>query len=534
MSQRLGWILVLFGWGLLAAVSLASHTLLPIDETRYATVAWNMWQRGDLLVPWLNGGPYADKPPLLFWIIQAGWALTGVNEWWPRIGPSLVGLLSTLLTGRIARRVWPTDERTAVMAPLILLGCLWWSIFAVATMFDMLVACATLLGVLGLIQAAQDRLWRGFALTGVALGLGLLAKGPTILLQVIPAALLAPWWAERAPKSGWRSWYLGLLTAVLAGVAIVLAWAIPAAIHGGPQYTEQIFWGQTANRMVKSFAHRAPVWWYIALSPIMVFPWLFWFPTWSALHKLRFWCANNDHGLRLCVAWLLPVFVTFSLISGKQPQYLLPLLPAFALGLARLLSRTDQQLLRKHQIGPALAALILAVGLSLVPTLAPRFAAPGWVQEISPLSGIAIGVCGLILLVPRRIHIETAVALIAGLGVLVVLTTKWSLIQGAGEAYDMRPISRYLSKLQKEGTPLAHEGKYHGQFQFLGRLTNSPESVEQHQISAWFDKHPEGRVVAYFRKPPEEIPADFIQRFYGRFVTVLDQAAWNKIQASSR
>ena len=72
MSQRLGWILVLFGWGLLAAVSLASHTLLPIDETRYATVAWNMWQRSDLLVPWLNGGPYADKPPLLFWIIQAG------------------------------------------------------------------------------------------------------------------------------------------------------------------------------------------------------------------------------------------------------------------------------------------------------------------------------------------------------------------------------------------------------------------------------------------------------------------------------
>ena len=116
MSPRLGWILVLLGWVLLAAVSLASHTLLPIDETRYATVAWNMWQRGDELVPWLNGGPYSDKPPLLFWIIQAGWALTGVNEWWPRIGPSLVGLFATLLTGRISRRLWPADERTAVMA----------------------------------------------------------------------------------------------------------------------------------------------------------------------------------------------------------------------------------------------------------------------------------------------------------------------------------------------------------------------------------------------------------------------------------
>lgn len=266
----------------------------------------------------------------------------------------------------------------------------------------------------------------------------------------------------------------------------------------------------------------------------MVFPWLFWFPTWSALRKLRSWCYNNDHGLRLCVAWVVPVFVIFSLISGKQPQYLLPLLPAFALGLARLLSLSDQPVLRKHQIGPALAALILAIGLSLVSTLAPRFAAPEWVQEISPLSGIAIGICGLILLVPRRVRLETAIALIAGLGILVVLTTKWSLIRGAGEAYDMRPISRHLSKLQQEGTPLAHEGKYHGQFQFLGRLTSPPETVDPRQIAAWFDQHPEGRVIAYFQNPPQQTQTDFTQRFYGRFVTVLDRAAWNQIQANSR
>lgn len=534
MSPRIGWMLVLLGWGLLAVVSLASHTLLPIDETRYATVAWNMWQRGDLLVPWLNAGPYSDKPPLLFWIIQAGWALTGVNEWWPRLGPSLVGLFSTILTGRIAKQLWPADERAAVMAPLILLGCLWWAIFVVATMFDMLVACTTLLGVLGMILAAQERLWRGFALTGVALGLGLLAKGPTILLQVLPAALLAPWWAERAPKSGWRSWYLGLLAAVLAGVAIVMAWAIPAAFRGGPHYTEQIFWGQTANRMVKSFAHRSPFWWYIALSPVMVFPWLFWLPTWSALRMLRSWCSKHDHGLRLCVAWLAPVFVTFSMISGKQPQYLLPLLPAFALGLARLLSLTDQRVFRKHQIGPASAALVLAVGLSLVPTLAGRFRAADWVLEISPMSGIAIGLCGLILLIPRSVRIETAVALISGIGVLVVLTTKWAVIRSAGEAYDMRPISRYLSRLQQQGIPLAHEGKYHGQFQFLGRLTSAPETVDPRQIATWFDQHPEGRVIAYFEKPPQQTPTDFTQRFYGRFVTVLNRAAWSEIQSTNR
>ena len=57
--------------------------LWPVDETRYASVAWEMWLRGDFLVPHINGEPYSHKPPLLFWLIQAGWALFGVNDWWP-------------------------------------------------------------------------------------------------------------------------------------------------------------------------------------------------------------------------------------------------------------------------------------------------------------------------------------------------------------------------------------------------------------------------------------------------------------------
>ena len=38
---------------------------LPIDETRYLTVAWEMRRTGEFLVPHLNGLPYAHKPPLI-------------------------------------------------------------------------------------------------------------------------------------------------------------------------------------------------------------------------------------------------------------------------------------------------------------------------------------------------------------------------------------------------------------------------------------------------------------------------------------
>jgi len=61
------------------ATALSTRTYFPIDETRYVGVAWEMWLRGDFLVPHLNGEPYSHKPPLLFWLFQAGWWLFGVT-----------------------------------------------------------------------------------------------------------------------------------------------------------------------------------------------------------------------------------------------------------------------------------------------------------------------------------------------------------------------------------------------------------------------------------------------------------------------
>ena len=62
-------------WLAVVVAALFSRTLWPVDETRYASVAWEMWLRGDLLVPHLNGETYSHKPPLLFWLIQLGWSV---------------------------------------------------------------------------------------------------------------------------------------------------------------------------------------------------------------------------------------------------------------------------------------------------------------------------------------------------------------------------------------------------------------------------------------------------------------------------
>ena len=69
-----------WAWLALLLAGLMLRPLTPVDETRAVSVAWEMWQRGDFLVPYLNGQPYSHKPPLLQWCIHLSWLLFGVNE----------------------------------------------------------------------------------------------------------------------------------------------------------------------------------------------------------------------------------------------------------------------------------------------------------------------------------------------------------------------------------------------------------------------------------------------------------------------
>ncbi len=60
-------------WLAAGLVLIFTMPLLPIDETRYLTVAWEMRQSGHWLLPTLNGEPYSHKPPLLIWLINLAW-----------------------------------------------------------------------------------------------------------------------------------------------------------------------------------------------------------------------------------------------------------------------------------------------------------------------------------------------------------------------------------------------------------------------------------------------------------------------------
>ena len=131
-----GWLWGLL-WAALVISALILRPILPIDETRYMSVAWEMWLRNDYLVPHLNGEIYSHKPPLLFWLINVGWAIFGVNDIWPRLVAPIFGLGCLAMTSLLGRRWWP-ESSAQFLAPILLLGCYFWGIFTTLTMFDLI------------------------------------------------------------------------------------------------------------------------------------------------------------------------------------------------------------------------------------------------------------------------------------------------------------------------------------------------------------------------------------------------------------
>ena len=515
-------------WLVLVLVSLFSRSYLPIDETRYVTVAWNMFLNHDFLVPYLNGETYSHKPPLLFWLMNLGWALFGVNDWWPRLLPSIFALGAVLMTQKIAVRLWPSRPQTGYISSLILLGSGMWAVFTTATMFDMLVAFFTILGALGLLIAWQSEAKKGWIYVAIAIAGGLLAKGPTILLQILPLAVLAPWWMSHSSNQlNLRRWYLSILIAAFVAVLILLAWAIPAGIYGGAKYQHDIFWGQTADRMVKSFAHRRPIYWYLPMLPVMLFPWLFALPVWRALAKS--FIAINEQGVRFCLAWFIPVFVAFSFISGKQPHYLLPIIPAFALLVARgwdeitLMTWLDKVL--PMFFGVAMGFLLLALPIYNQ----HHYLAP-WVANV-PIWAGAIQVLGSVMLMisidnQKKRYFQH----LSLLGLLTISMLYIGVIRSAGAAYDMTNISHYLKGLQDKNIPLSNIGKYHGQFNFVGRMLSSPQELNEAELEGWFAQHPNGRVVMYFDKthPLGDLVPEYQQPYRALIAGVLSQSQWQE------
>ncbi len=116
-------LLLLFALGLcIYTPGLGNVTLFDRDEPRFATAAREMIQNHDYLIPHFNGALRPDKPPLLYWLMDASyWIFGQANELSARIPSAIAGTLTLLVVYLMVALRFGTF--TARYAALILGTC---------------------------------------------------------------------------------------------------------------------------------------------------------------------------------------------------------------------------------------------------------------------------------------------------------------------------------------------------------------------------------------------------------------------------
>lgn len=492
--------LAMAAFAAVALFGVLARPLLPIDETRYLAVAWEMRLSGGWIVPNLNGQLYPDKPPLLFWLINLVWSVTGISETAGRLVAPAFGVGAIWATSRLATVLWPEDAGVGGRAAMVLAGFAIFSVFASLTMFDAMLTLAVILGVLALTAGGDS--WRGWAGFGAALAFGVMSKGPVILVHLLPIALTAPLWAGLTVRRTLSGLGLGLAL----GLGLVGLWLVPALITGGPVYREAVLWTQSAGRMADSFAHARPWWFFLALVPALIWPFGWSLPLWRRIAALDW---RGERGLRLALAWAGSALLLFSLMSGKQIHYLLPTLPAAALVFARAMRGVPPVTARAAAVplvGLGLACIAVAFGFGAGGRQAAIFAPPA----VTALAGV--GFLALAVLVLRRLRGPDLAAL--GLGFAVIVNVVF-LLGAPGRIYYTGTVAEWIAGAAP-GEVAVIGADYNGEFTFTARLTAPVATLAPSEVDAWLAADPRRQLVARLDRGPSSPPPRATTVYRGR------------------
>ncbi|HEX9292761.1 MAG TPA: glycosyltransferase family 39 protein [Gemmatimonadales bacterium] len=311
---------------------LGGYPLFDPDEGRNAEVAREIAATNDYVLPHLDGLPYLDKPIVYFAAAAASMEVLGPTETAARLPAYLFTLATLALVVVFVRRRWGADA--AWLAALALATMPLVLAYARATIMDSTLSFCTTLAILAFWDERPVLAW-------AAIGLGSITKGPVAIL--IPLGTLIPY----ALLTGRPVRRLFPLAGLGVFAVVALPWFLAVA-HRIPEFPHYVFVRETFERVTTTRFHRtAPFWYYFPMVPVAAFPWIV--PALARCTNWRWaWLARrvNPHAQEsiFLTCWVLGPLLFFTLNQSKLPQYMLPLMPPFALAAARILTRDATEL----------------------------------------------------------------------------------------------------------------------------------------------------------------------------------------------
>lgn len=256
--------------------NIGNYPLMDVDETRYVSMARDMFHCKDFLTLYLNGEFFFEKPPLYFWGECLSFAIFGkVTEFTARFPVALYGTLSTLLLYFTGKKI--VSRRFGVISALILATTLEFVILAKFAILDIVVTtCVGFSVMFGfLTQFVQDKnkkyMWWLFYIFS---GLAVMAKG--IPGFVVPfAVMFFVTIATKTFKQVFKPQYI--LPGFLLFFLIVLPWhLIMFKIHD-PLFFHEYIIKHHIERFLNSneINREQPFYFYILTVLWGLVPWIF-------------------------------------------------------------------------------------------------------------------------------------------------------------------------------------------------------------------------------------------------------------------
>ncbi len=365
------------------------------SEFRWAEIAREMLLTHDYFWPTINGHVYFDKPLGSYWlVIAATWLTGGMNEAAARLPSAAAGLLAVGLLILLGRRLY--DLRTAVLAGFILatsFSFVFWSRHADADIETVAGDLAALL----LFWRNRERpsgwwivgLWTLMAIT--SLTKGLLGFVLPLLVIGVYSSIADGWsalredllqgsFARRLNRLIERNrWFFNWSTPLAIGAAVAIYYWPFAISHMRTGSTKglSMVYRENVERYFEPFDHVGPIYLYVYVIFGLLAPWSVFLPA-ALAHAHAPSHSSDEHGDRFVLTFFWATFLFFTLSGSRRSYYLLPILPAAALMMARMFTApgTTPNGLTRILLKSGFVVLIAGVAISTLAFIPPHFFLP--------------------------------------------------------------------------------------------------------------------------------------------------------------
>ncbi len=312
---------------------LGYNEVFDLDEALYANCAREMALNGDFITPHINGVPFYEKPPLVYWMGALNYRLLGRNPWTTRLPSAFLSLLMTLMIYHFGRS--RMNEKTGFLAGLmyalnpLVIG----EAHQLTTDATVAFCIASALVCFHVAVSTRGKpLWYyGF---WVFCALGVLAKGAPGIVFPVFIAFTYLYWVKQKNLSATLSelkrtrLYIGFMLFLV----IAAPWHIAALVIDGRPFWEMYIIRQHLGRFYGlDKAHNAPIWFYLPGLLLGFLPWSFYLGQAYFRREEPSDDIENRHFRLFLRIWMAVIFIVFSLSGSKLVSYILPLYPAAAL-----------------------------------------------------------------------------------------------------------------------------------------------------------------------------------------------------------